>query len=279
VFDELEEIFYCRKGYQIPARERKLVDSTGGSATYGEALPEGVDALQALLELGPEDVLYDLGSGTGRVVLQLGLTSAAGRLVGVELSPTRHEHAQEAAAALRRRGVRTAPMDFLCEDISSVDVSDGTYFYMCSTAYSASICRRVAERLSRAPRFRALVTSRALPAQPHLLKLGELPSAYSWNLAGKAFVYVKSLEAAPPRLLSKFWCWDGLAALPAQPRAGERLWGSGGEGASLLRLPVDEAAEASWPGERAPALRVPGLRDPLQCLGQPGAAAGAGSSN
>jgi SAM-dependent methyltransferase len=284
VFDELEEVFYCRKGYQIPARERKLVDSTGGSATYGEALPEGVDALRALLELGPDDVLYDLGSGTGRVVLQLGLTSAAGRLVGVELSPTRHEHAEAAAEALRRRGLRTAPMDFRCEDIAAADISDGTYFYMCSTAFSAAICRRVAERVAAAPRFRALVTSRALPAQPHLQKLGELRSAYSWNLQGRAFVYVKSLEEAPPRLLSKFCSGDGLAWLPAQPsvaaaRRQQQPGGGGGGAAALLRIPVDEAAEASWPGERVPPLQVPALRELLQCPGQQGAGASAGSSS
>lgn len=280
IFDELEEIFYCRKGYNIPARERNVVDATGGSATYGEALPEGIDALRQVLDLGPDDVLYDLGSGTGRVILQLALTCNAKRLVGIELSPTRHEHAEEAASIFRKRSIQHAPMEFLCDDISTCDISDGTHFYMCSTAYSASICRRMAERLSQSPSFQVLVTSRALPVQPFLQKLGELPSAYSWNVNGKAFVYVKSLEQAPAKLLSKFCCWDGIAWLPRQTILQQQV-----QQQLSVQLPVDEKVESIWPGEQVPVLMMPSLLDPIQQLGRfpgstsSGVAAGDGSHN
>lgn len=45
-----------RRGYLIPKRERALVDATGGSATYGEVMPEGMQAMINKLHLGPDSV-------------------------------------------------------------------------------------------------------------------------------------------------------------------------------------------------------------------------------
>ena len=32
----VQEVFYSRRGYVIPKRERERIDATGGSHTYGE---------------------------------------------------------------------------------------------------------------------------------------------------------------------------------------------------------------------------------------------------
>jgi hypothetical protein len=38
---EVEPVFMSRGGYRIPPRERRELDASGGSATYGEVLPSG----------------------------------------------------------------------------------------------------------------------------------------------------------------------------------------------------------------------------------------------
>lgn len=53
-------------------------------------------------------------------------------------------------------------------DIMSCNLEGGTHFFVCSTAFSGSACRLLAERLARLDSFQVLVTSRALPFQPHL---------------------------------------------------------------------------------------------------------------
>ena len=59
---------------------------------------ENLDACFDLVELSPSDVVYDLGSGDGRLLFAA-LERGAGRAVGVELSPERIQMAREGARA------------------------------------------------------------------------------------------------------------------------------------------------------------------------------------
>ncbi|GIL75093.1 hypothetical protein Vretimale_7786 [Volvox reticuliferus] len=93
LYDDAEEVFNSKRGYMIPKREAALVDSTGGSATYGETTGDGVMRLLRNVPLQPDDVLVDLGSGLGRLVLQVACSANIRRCVGIELSASRHEQA------------------------------------------------------------------------------------------------------------------------------------------------------------------------------------------
>jgi hypothetical protein len=248
--DELEPIFMSRGGYRIPPRERRELDASGGSATYGEVLPEGVrtiarqalalDAAVALSQAENNDnnnsnnkpvVFVDLGCGTGRAVMQVaGEFPGVERAVGVELGATRLEQAEMALDLLQEQREQEtaahrpplAPVEFRLEDLAHCDLSatGGTHFYACTTAFSAALCRSLAERLANAtPSFRVLVTTRALPAQPHLRLVGKSEGVhYSWTTRGSAYVYVRSAEEAPAEVLA-------------------RLWGGGGGGAGAVALP------------------------------------------
>ncbi len=60
-----------------------------------------VDAMLALAEVGPQDMLYDLGSGDGRIPITAALRHGA-RALGVEINP---RLVREARAAARAAGV------------------------------------------------------------------------------------------------------------------------------------------------------------------------------
>lgn len=78
--------------------EPDVSESSPGQA-YGEVSPE---VLMKVLEqlpggsLDQDDVFVDLGSGVGKVPLQVFLTSPVKKAAGVELAPLRHNHAVEA---------------------------------------------------------------------------------------------------------------------------------------------------------------------------------------
>jgi tRNA G46 methylase TrmB len=86
-------------------------------------------------------VFVDLGSGRGRAVLQVAAHSTAQRVVGLELSESRLEQAELALQQLEQQGVQLQPVEFKQADLSSCDLTDGTHFYLCSTAFGAGICR------------------------------------------------------------------------------------------------------------------------------------------
>lgn len=218
IYSELENTFYSKGGYVIPDKERRTIDSTGGSSSYGEILPEGVDQLVLLLALDESSILCDLGSGLGRAVLQVALTTPVKLAMGLELSSSRVDQANEALAMLQRHDVQHPPVQFIEADLSTCNLDQATHFYLCSTAFGAALCRSIAERLSASPNFQALVTSRQLPTQPYLLKIGEFNCQYSWTATGTGYVYAKSWHEAPTQLLSNFCSQDGMAWLPSSTR-------------------------------------------------------------
>lgn len=80
-----------------------------------------VEAMLQLAAVGPKDLLYDLGSGDGRIVIAAARQRGA-RAIGVELDPLRVADAMEDAgwARVEHR------VDFLEEDIFTCDFSDAS---------------------------------------------------------------------------------------------------------------------------------------------------------
>jgi SAM-dependent methyltransferase len=81
---------------------------------------EVVAEMLNLADVGASDIVYDLGSGDGRIVISAALMGARG--VGIELDPERIEWSRRNAA---RAGVSDR-VEFLQEDIFDVDFSDAT---------------------------------------------------------------------------------------------------------------------------------------------------------
>mmetsp|Transcript_1534 Transcript_1534/g.2821 ORF Transcript_1534/g.2821 Transcript_1534/m.2821 type:complete len:380 (+) Transcript_1534:318-1457(+) len=220
VYEELEQVFFSKNGYLIPDEERDIVNATGGSASYGEL--ESTDQLLRLLDLGPEHTFVDLGSGRGRVALHAALKTRAGRSVGLEMSQVRHRHALEAAARMQARGFYTGDRALLlCEDFMQTDFLDeASHVFMCNTCYTEGLSVEVARRCMNNPNFRVMVTTRELPYQPYLRKIGEYEQEYSWITSGRSYVYARHLNEVPASMLAKLFCDDGVAYLP-----GNKLYG------------------------------------------------------
>jgi ubiquinone/menaquinone biosynthesis C-methylase UbiE len=83
--------------------------------------PERVVAkMLEVAKVGPKDVVYDLGSGDGRIVIAAAKKGARG--VGIDIDPDRIREARENA---RRAGV-TKRVEFREGDLFKADFSDAT---------------------------------------------------------------------------------------------------------------------------------------------------------
>lgn len=96
----------------ITDEEEDAVNSTGGHWAYGEISYEGLHALLEHMDVGPNSVFYDFGSGLGKVVAQCFITSGARKVVGIEMAETRHSQAWQACE-------RIGKLLDLIEDIQS----------------------------------------------------------------------------------------------------------------------------------------------------------------
>lgn len=82
------------------------------------------DFLHAV-KIKPEDVLYDLGSGYGRVPLYAALTTQSGQYRGVEIVPERVHISQKAAQFFQLKNV-----SFINSHILDSNIDDETIFFL-----------------------------------------------------------------------------------------------------------------------------------------------------
>jgi tRNA A58 N-methylase Trm61 len=83
---------------------------------------EAVIALLKLANVGPGDIVYDLGSGDGRVVIAAAKEFSAGRGVGIDIDPAL---VREATDNAERAGVSDR-VRFLNQDLFETDVREAT---------------------------------------------------------------------------------------------------------------------------------------------------------
>lgn len=124
-----------------PGRRRALILGMAGIgyalapwATHGQGRPARqpdvpyepspyrvVDRMLELAKVGPDDVLYDLGCGDGRIVIAAAQTRQA-RGVGIDIDPDRIAEADENA---RKAGVEDR-VKFIVGDLYASDFSEAT---------------------------------------------------------------------------------------------------------------------------------------------------------
>lgn len=83
---------------------------------------EAVDAMLKVAKVGKDDVVYDLGSGDGRIPIMAVQKYNAARAVGIDINP---ERIKEAQANLKAAGVGDR-VRFLNEDLFQANISDAT---------------------------------------------------------------------------------------------------------------------------------------------------------
>ena len=98
-----------------------------------------VDAMLKLAKVTSKDVVYDLGSGDGRIVIAAAKTYGA-RGVGIDIDP---ERTREATANARSNGVADK-VTFVTEDVLTADISPATVVML---YLSPSFNSRLAPRL------------------------------------------------------------------------------------------------------------------------------------
>lgn len=85
-----------------------------------------VREMLAAVKVGPGDIVYDLGSGDGRIPIAAVKDFGAARAVGIELDPQR---VAEARASATSAGVADR-VEFVLQDLFEADLSDATVVAM-----------------------------------------------------------------------------------------------------------------------------------------------------
>jgi hypothetical protein len=186
----MNRIFKDICGFKIPKDDEKEVRKSKGSPIYGEITHNSVDKLLNYLDLTSKDILYDLGSGVGKVVLHTALTTRVKKVCGIELSETRHN---DAVLALEK-AMAWAPhiyhrVEFKNDDLMKADLSSATVIYTCSTAFSLGFMKTLTDRLAKLSHKFRLVTLQDLPSERHFTLEDKIRLNMTWIRNTPVYIY------------------------------------------------------------------------------------------
>lgn len=186
----VREVYRGVDGWEIPSAEVQRIVAARSAETYGEIMPTATVRLLEHLRLGPPDVLYDLGCGVGKLVVQAAVSLPVRAAIGIELSATRGSIARDAVRRARARGlVKARTCAIRCEDFMRARLHDATVIYTCSTAFPAQLMLRLARKLARLPRPIRFVTLQDLDPHPAFELREVLRLDMSWRRKAKVHLY------------------------------------------------------------------------------------------
>lgn len=108
---------------------------------YGEITKIGVKELSTYLK-NYKGVFYDIGCGNGKLLLHLSLISNFEKYVGIEISQIRINYALEINKILCQENV-----NFICDDILNVDISDANFILMDDIMFSDDLRNSILEKI------------------------------------------------------------------------------------------------------------------------------------
>jgi len=91
-----------------------------------------IDVAERLLSLKKDDVLYDIGCGDGRVLIQIAKNSRCQNFVGIEINEQRAEEARQHVSEAISAGFiqPNVSIEILCKNALEVDYSKATAIFL-----------------------------------------------------------------------------------------------------------------------------------------------------
>lgn len=176
------DIVYQNTASYCVSHENKQI-----SDTYGEISYNGVSTILKNINLSSNDVFYDLGSGLGKLVLQLFLISPIKAAYGVELSPILHAQSVKAANRVSTElpGFFTnqRTLSFILGDLFKVPLNDATVVLLGSPCFGQAFTHAVGEIINKTPSVRTVLTLRPFNNLSRLRFKKAIRVAGSWDSA------------------------------------------------------------------------------------------------
>lgn len=157
------------------------------SEVYGEILYESAEKILSQLTMTQEDVFYDLGSGLGKVVLQVFLTTKVREVCGMELIPNLHQQASTALTNLRQdfpelfmngRTIQLMESDFM-----TVTFDTASIVLIGSPCFHPTMLTTLGDRIEETHCIHTVCSLRPLLTLKRLALKKMLPVECSWDTA------------------------------------------------------------------------------------------------
>ena len=179
-------------------------DISTAEQRYGEPTADG---LYRLLQQWPdecaidnESVVYDVGSGFGRLCAYLRLHTNASAVRGLEINECRHHHAEALRETVRRVLPSAGALDFILGDVRQLGFGEATHVLLAAQTWGEALLTGIFRQALAARRVRCVsVISSGLPRGwtrrvstlastfGHTVVVNYLPTTYATSAAAVFF--------------------------------------------------------------------------------------------
>lgn len=177
----------ARQKYHVPVYE-----------TNGELLYPSVHKLLAITPLTPSDIFVDLGSGTGKIVLQVFLTTAAQEARGIEIVPQLHSLSvnveQQVRQDLPALFTEDHRLRFISGDFFQTPLAGATVVLVNATCFGQDILYPLSKILDNTPTIHTVWSTRPLCQLQRLRTEKIIPIECSWS---SSLLYLSRAASAP----------------------------------------------------------------------------------
>lgn len=138
--------------------------------TYGEILyPSVTKFINYLGDINENDVFLDMGSGIGKVALQVFLKTPVKRAFGIEASEKRNVHAVRVYDQVKKEFPELfengRSLDGYVGNFLESDLKDVTVIYSCSTCFSDELLSDMGKLIDTLPNIRYVVSMKQIPSK------------------------------------------------------------------------------------------------------------------
>lgn len=162
---------YFDKLYHPCNREIHQSFFSKSNEIYGELYYYSIVELLKHLEITENDHFLDIGSGLGKVVFQVFLTTNAASVTGIEINQQRHAIAGQIAETIRRElpavFEQNHTLNFINNDFLKQDFVHISIIYVCSTVFEAPLLDAIGHKINQMHTVKKVVSSRKLPNLDH----------------------------------------------------------------------------------------------------------------
>lgn len=155
--------------------------------TYGEILYPSMEKLLSKISLSEEDIFIDLGSGLGKLVLQVFLCTRVKEACGIEIIPTLHKQALLAAERVERElpafYCNDRRLYFLQGSFLELPLERASIVLIGSPCFSPTMLDTLAQIISNIPRIHTVLTLRPLPLLEGFIFKEAVRVETSWDTA------------------------------------------------------------------------------------------------
>ena len=177
----LNKVYYAVKQTIVNHQENALYE------TYGEILYPSVSYLLTLIEPRVDDIFVDLGSGVGRLVVQVFLTTLVKQAYGIEIVDSLHQQ-----ALLARQCLLDEVPDFFANDrqlnfrlgsFLEIPLHAATIAMVCSTCYSLDMTDALGHIINDTASIHTVLSLRPLSTLQRLAFRRAVHVECSWDSA------------------------------------------------------------------------------------------------